>query len=150
MSIYHLSTLLIDYKYAEVGTYPTPVLSYTITKRTLSTETTALSNMIPSSYPSIVSNNQIIISGTSSGVVVSPISATHTYFSITVSDGTQTSSLTQSILGIYPYFYGFSEQLIINVNAMVGLTKKVEYKGDKIIDISGSGNFTLSMIIVMV
>jgi hypothetical protein len=33
---------------------------------------------------------------------------------------------------------------------MVGLTKKVEYKGDKIIDISGSGNFTLSMIIVMV
>jgi hypothetical protein len=72
------------------------------------------------------------------------------YFSITVSDGTQTSSLTQSILGIYPYFYGFSEQLIINVNAMVGLTKKVEYKGDKIIDISGSGNFTLSMIIVMV
>jgi hypothetical protein len=69
-------------------------------------------------------------------------SATHTYFSITVSDGTQTSSLTQSIL-IYPYFYGFSEQLIINVNAMVGLTKKVEYKGDKIIDISGSGNFTI-------
>jgi hypothetical protein len=136
-----LSTLLIDYKYAEVGTYPTPVLSYTITKRTLSTETTALSNMIPSSYPSIISNNQIIISGTSSGVVVSPISATHTYFSITVSDGTQTSYLTQSILGIYPYFYGFSEQLIINVNAMVGLTKKVEYKGDKIIDISGSGNF---------
>jgi hypothetical protein len=64
MSIYLFSTLLIDYKYAEVGTYPTPVLSYTITKRTLSTETTALSNMIPSSYPSIVSNNQII-SGTS-------------------------------------------------------------------------------------
>jgi hypothetical protein len=27
-----LFTLLIDYKYAEVGTYPTPVLSYTITR----------------------------------------------------------------------------------------------------------------------
>jgi hypothetical protein len=56
-----LSTLLIDYKYAEVGTYPTPVLSYTITKRTLSTETTALSNMIPSSYPSIVSNKLLLV-----------------------------------------------------------------------------------------
>jgi hypothetical protein len=136
-----ISALSIDYKYAEVGTYPTPILSYTITKRTLSTEKTALTNMIPSSYPSIVSNNQVIISGTSSGVVISPISATHTYFSIKVSDGTKISSFTQSILGIYPYFYGFAPQSIINVNAMVGLTKKVEYKSDKIIDISGSGNF---------
>jgi hypothetical protein len=78
--------------------------------------------MIPSSYPSIVIIKLLLVEHQS--VVVSPISATHTYFSITVSDGTQTSSLTQSILGIYPYFYGFSEQLIINVNAMVGLTKE--------------------------
>jgi hypothetical protein len=33
---------------------------------------------------------------------------------------------------------------------MVGLTKKVEYKGDKIIDIQEVVIFTLSMIIVMV
>lgn len=136
-----ICTLSIDSKYAEVGTYPVPILNYTITKRTLSTKPTALTNMLPGSYPEIVSTNQVIINGTSSGVVISPISATHTYFTITVSDGTASNSNTESILGIYPYFYGFSPLSIINVTGMTSLTKKVEYKSDKTIDISGNGNF---------
>lgn len=136
-----ICTLSIDSKYAEVGTYPVPILNYSITKRTLNTKPTALTNMIPGSYPEIVSTNQVIINGTSSGVVISPISATHTYFTITVSDGTASNSNTESILGIYPYFYGFSPLSIINVTGMASLTKKVEYKGDKTIDITGSGNF---------
>lgn len=134
-------TLSIDSKYAEVGTYPVPILSYSITKRTLSTIPTSLTNMLPGLYPEIVSTNQVVINGTSSGIVISPISATHTYFTITVSDGTASNSNTESILGIYPYFYGFSPLSLMNITGMASLTKKVEYKADMTIDITGSGNF---------
>jgi hypothetical protein len=44
--------------YVEVGTYPTPTIQYTITKRSLPTLVTSLTNMIPGVYPAITTLGQ--------------------------------------------------------------------------------------------
>ena len=126
--------------YAEVGTYPTPKLEYTINKKTLNTITTGLSNMIPGAYPPIVSNSYETITGSSSGVVISPIPPVSTEFKITVGDGLNTASASTQITGIYPYFYGFSTNTTMNSIGLAGLSKLVESMGDKTIDVNGIGN----------
>lgn len=140
-----LCTISVDQQYYEVGTYPVPTLTYTITKRTNSTLPTGLTNMIPGVYPQITTPGQTTITGVSTGIVISPISTSPTTFTITVSDGdtqpTSSTSSSVSVQGIYPYFYGFSDIDIIDNNTLNSLTKMVEYKSDKIIDISGSGNY---------
>jgi hypothetical protein len=136
-----LCTILVDQQYYEVGTYPTPTLTYTITKRTENTLPTGLTNMIPGVYAQITTPGQTTITGTSSGIVISPIDTSSTLFTITVGDGVTTSTASVSVQGIYPYFYGFSNIDIIDNNTLNSLTKLVEYKSDKIIDISGSGNY---------
>jgi hypothetical protein len=136
-----LCTISVDQQYYEVGTYPTPTLTYTITKRTENTLPTGLTNMIPGVYPQITTPGQTTITGTSSGIVISPIDTSLTLFTITVADGITTSTASVSVQGIYPYFYGFSNIDIIDNNTLNSLTKMVEYKSNKIIDISGSGNY---------
>ena len=126
--------------YVEVGTSPNPLISYTIIKRTNSTLLTGLSNMIPSFYSPITSSGQVVVSGTSSGIVISPISATATQFKITVTDGIQTASASTSLTGIYPYFYGFSGLSVMNTIGLASLSKLVHSKFDNTIYLSGSGN----------
>ena len=127
--------------YVEVGTYPTPTIQYTITKRSLPTLMTSLTNMIPSIYPAITTPGQNVVTSTSNGVVISPITATATYFKITVNDNTQNNSATASLTGIYPYFYGFSSLLSMTSIGLAGLSKLVEYKYDKFLDITGTSSF---------
>jgi hypothetical protein len=136
-----LCTISVNQKYYEVGTYPTPTLTYTITKRTNNTLPTGLTNMIPGVYQPITTPGQTSVTGTSSGIVISPIGTTSTTFTITVNDGTTSNSASVSVEGIYPYFYGFSNIDVIDNITLNSLTKLVEYKSDKIIDISGSGNY---------
>ena len=66
-------------------------------------------------------------------------------FTITVNDGKGESNSVQQakeyIEGIYPYFYGFSTLSVLNNAELYKLTKSVEYKSDKKIDISGSGYY---------
>lgn len=136
-----LCTISVDQQYYEVGTYPTPTLTYTITKRTNNTLPTGLTNMIPGVYKQITTPGQTTVTGTASGIVISPIDTSSTLFKITVTDGITTSTASVSVQGIYPYFYGFSNIDVIDNNTLNSLTKLVEYKSDKIIDISGSGNY---------
>jgi len=140
-----LCTISVNQQYYEVGTYPTPILTYTITKRTENTLPTGLTNMIPGVYQQITTPGQTTVTGSASGIVISPIDTSSTLFTITVGDGfgqlTSTASSSVSVQGIYPYFYGFSNIDIIDNNTLNSLTKMVEYKSDKIIDISGSGNY---------
>jgi hypothetical protein len=75
------------------------------------------------------------------GVVISPITATATNFKITVGDGTQGNSASVSLTGIYPYFYGFSPLSAMTSIGLASLSKLVEYKGDKIVDITGTNSF---------
>ncbi len=135
-----LCSITIDNKYAEVGTYPEPILNYSITKRTKPT-TTSLHNMIPGFHDPITNNEQVTETGTSTGIVISPIGATQTIFTIIVNDGSVSQSASTSIEGIYPYFYGFSDLNVITNSELRKLTKLVEYKSDKTVDISGKGNY---------
>jgi hypothetical protein len=127
--------------YVEVGNFPTPILEFTIKKRTLQTQITTLSNMIPGVYPPVISYTPTTVTSTSNGIVISPITASTTTFTITVTDGTGSNSATTSLTGIYPFFYGFSSQANMTSIELSNLTKIVEPKSDKIIDISGNGNY---------
>ncbi len=127
-------------QYLEVGTYPNISLSYTITKRSESTKPTKLINMIPSTYPAITAPGQIVISGTARGVVITPLMATSSLFTIKASDGQGSTIATASVSGIYPYFYGFTSSNTLGVAALSSMNKAVEPKGDKVYDVTGSGN----------
>jgi hypothetical protein len=126
--------------YVEVGTYPTPSIQYTITKRSESTNITSLQNMIPGVSPAITSSGQFTVSGISSGIVISPISDESTEFRITVSDGLNTSTSSVYITGIYPFFYGFSDLGLMTNVGLGSLSKLVENKTDKTVDITGDSN----------
>jgi hypothetical protein len=126
---------------AEVGSFPDPVIQFTINKKTLDTNNASLVNMIPGSYPSITSTVYETVTDSSSGIVLSPISATSTDFTISVGDGSQTASATTNLKGIYPYFYGFSNLTNMTNIGLGSLSKLVEDKSDKLIDLSGSGNY---------
>ena len=127
--------------YVEVGSSPLVKLNYTITKRTLPTVMTGLANMIPGSYPAISLPGEVVVSGTSSGVIISPVLSATTSFTVTVGDGTQSNSAFATVTGIYPYFHGFSSLSTMTTAGLASLTKLVESQGDKTIDVSGSGNF---------
>ena len=126
--------------YVEVGSSPLVKLGYTITKRTLPTQTTILSYMIPGSYPAITTSGYTTISGSASGVIISPVTSTTASFSITVNDGDQSSISSVSVVGVYPYFYGFSSLSTITTVGLSSLTKIIEPKNNKILEIAGSGN----------
>lgn len=127
--------------YLEVGTYPDIRLSYTITKRSVSTKPTKLINMIPSTYPAITTPGQTEVSGSVRGVVITPLMATSSTFTIKATDGSGSTSASVSVSGIYPYFYGFTSSNTLTVAALSSMTKSVEPMGDKTYDITGSGNF---------
>lgn len=127
--------------YLEVGTFPTISLAYSMTKMTNSTKPTRLINMIPSTLPAVTSPGQITVSGDARGVVITPLMATVSTFTIKASDGENSTSASVSVSGIYPYFYGFTSSSVLNISALSSMQKAVEEKGDKSYDITGSGNF---------
>lgn len=127
-------------QYLEVGTYPNISLSYTITKRSESTKPTKLINMIPSTYRGITDPGQITVSGVARGVVITPLMATTSTFTVKVNDGENSNTAVASVSGIYPYFFGFTSSNTLSMAALSSMNKKVEPKGDKIYDVTGSGN----------
>jgi hypothetical protein len=130
-----------DKGYAEVGSSPVPQIQFTITKRTLPTSTTTLSGMLPSTYPPITTLAQSTQTGISTGILITPILPVVTTYSVIVSDGTQSSTASTSIQGVYPYFYGFSSLSSMTTIGLSSLTKIIEGKSNKTIPVIGSGNF---------
>lgn len=126
--------------YTEVGTSPMPTVLWTLNKRTNNLVTTSLSNMIPGVYPPVVGNGPITVTGSSTGIVISPIAATSTQFKVTVYDGTSYGSASVSLTGIYPYFYGYSSLNVMTTIGLASLTKEVTNKSNKSVFISGSNN----------
>jgi hypothetical protein len=127
--------------YVEVGSNPIVKLEYTINKKSLPTQTSIFYYMIPSSYPPITNNQQVTISGSVNGVIITPIISATTSFTLTVNDGTQSNSAIATVTGIYPYFYGFSSLTTMTTAGLSSLTKLVEPKGTKNVDVIGNGNF---------
>jgi hypothetical protein len=128
-------------EYLEVGTSPDIKLDYTINKKVNNLLPTLLTNMIPSSYQAINSPFSETVTGRVSGVVITPIQATTSTFTIKVDDGVTSNSVSKSVTGVYPYFYGFSTQSSISNQDLTNLTKKIEPLSDKEYDIFGSDNF---------
>jgi hypothetical protein len=128
-------------QYLEVGTNPKIFLDYVIYKRTNDLLPTLFTNMIPSSYAPISSPYSFKIRGQIEGAVITPLQATTSTFTMKVDDGINSNSITKSVTGIYPYFYGFSTYSTITIANLSGLTKKIEPREDKSYDITGSGNF---------
>ena len=127
--------------YVEVGSNPIVNLKYTINKKSLPTQTSIFYYMVPSSYPPITNNQQVTISGSVNGVIITPIISATTSFTLTVNDGTQSNSAIATVTGIYPYFYGFSSLTTMTTAGLSSLTKLVEPKGTKNVDVIGNGNF---------
>lgn len=125
--------------YVEVGTSPLIKLNYTIYKRTNPTNVASLSYMIPGFHPAITSNTYKVESGTSSGIIITPISLTSSVFKINVSDGLTQSVATTSVSGIYPYFYGTSQQSSISTFELLNLNKLIEPIGVKDLYMVGDG-----------
>jgi hypothetical protein len=127
--------------YAEVGTFPSPTIKWTIKKRTNDTQITSLQNMIPGAYPAITGVGEQTVQGFSTGIVISPIGATSTEFKIIVSDGTQSGSASTTLTGIYPYFYGYSSLPTMTNVGLLSLNKELSFKENKDLDLYGSGNY---------
>lgn len=127
--------------YAEVGTFPSPTIQWSIKKRTFDTQITSLINMIPGSYPAITGAGEQIVQGLSTGIVISPISATSTEFKIIVGDGTQSGSASTTLTGIYPYFYGYSNLATMTNIGLLSLTKELSFKDNEELELFGGGNF---------
>jgi hypothetical protein len=128
--------------YVEVGTIPNVFLEFSIFRRTFNTNVAALLNMNPGTYPAITSQNYSSITATASGLISSALNTIGVTFSVIVGDGTQSTTSSANIRGIYPYFYGFSSQGSINTSNILQLNKIIEDKSNKDIIIQpGSGFF---------
>ena len=121
--------------YYEVGTYPNIRLSYSITKRTNNTLPTALTNMIPNSYPAISTNSTSYVSGIANGIIIKPVEKDTTTFTIKVSDGINVNSASASVSGVYPYFYGFTSSTTMNTYHLETLKKTITNKESNSYDI---------------
>ncbi len=126
--------------YVEVGTSPNVYLRYAINKKTDNTLQSVLSYMIPSSYPPIKNFDYQIITGTAKGVLITPIRNAQSTFKISVSDGKSTSECSQTIKGVYPYFYGVSDLDEMTTAGLNNLSKIIDDKNDQDVDLIGEGN----------
>lgn len=132
---------LITPKYLEVGTYPDILLSYKVYKNTKDLLPTKLINMSPGQLPSIGGEGRITADGQAKGLVLLPILATTSIFTIKVDDGVSSTSASQSVTGVYPYYYGFinKNNLKLETNDIIQLTKVVDYSNLNKINLLGSG-----------
>lgn len=128
--------------YHEVGTSPDISINYKIQKFDNPLLPTRLVNMIPSQLAPISDTDSIVIEGIAEAVFIKPIIPGTSTFSIKVEDiyGGSTS-VSKSIKGVYPYYYGFSTYSVPDIFELEKFTKIIEDKGNKIIDIFGDGNF---------
>lgn len=136
-----LCSISIDSKYSEVGFPVTPILTYTINKRTNVTLPINLIQMNPGSLLPITTSEHSTVTGTAVGIIPNSLTSTEIVFSVVVSDGIRTATASTFIKGIYPYFYGIVPSTITPQSLLNNLTKKIEYLGEKIISVSGAGDF---------
>jgi hypothetical protein len=136
-----LCSITIDSNYSEVGVPIDPVLTYIIRKRTNPTLPINLVNMNPGSLLPITSPIPTLVTGTALGIIPNSLTSTEVIFSVIVSDGIRTATASTFIKGIYPYFYGIVSSTTPSTILLNNLSKKIEYLGEKIVSVSGAGDF---------
>lgn len=126
-------------KYLEIGTYPVVPLRYSVTKKTLNTFPTALRNMQPNQLAPIVSDVSVTVEGTANGRLFLPLEKKTTVFEIIASDGTESTSASASVTGIYPIFYGLTSSETIDTLQLSRMNKIISEKKELKLDVFRSG-----------
>jgi hypothetical protein len=133
-----LCTISTLRNYEELGSSPDTIINYTVIKRTEPTLPASLSNTTSAIIPAITGQDYITISGTSAAVFVnSELGEDPVIFTISVSDGTTSTSASTFVQGILPYFYGVSSNGTSTILTTLALTKLVETQGDKELYLNG-------------
>ena len=133
-----LCTITTNNNYVELGTNPTVILDYTITKRTDVTQPASLTNMTPAIVAAITTEDHVTVSGSATGQIPNgQLNENPIYFSISVTDGTKTATASTFIQGIIPYFYGISSVSSFSNLTQITLTKLIEQHGDKELYLTG-------------
>lgn len=134
-----LCTITTNTNYVEIGTNPTVLVNYTITKRTNTTQPASLINTTPAIVAAITNPDHSTISGIVQGQIPNnQLDENPIYFSISVTDGTKTATASTFIQGIIPYFYGLSSVSSFTNLTQITLIKLVEKQGDKELYITGT------------
>jgi hypothetical protein len=124
--------------FAEIGSSPNVQLIYSVTKKSLDTMPTALTNMIPNQLAKITGFSRTL-EGQAKGVVITPMEKKTTVFTITASDGQNSNSTSASVSGVYPFFYGFTSSTVVNSTLLKTMAKVVDNKSEQKIDIYRPG-----------
>jgi hypothetical protein len=95
--------------------------------------------MLPTSYPSIVSNTSKRVEGYATGLLIKPIQEITTAFTIKTNDGTDGTTSSTSVTGIYPYYHGFLPSNFIDTKILSSLNRIIEPKNNKSFFINGDG-----------
>jgi hypothetical protein len=133
-----LCTITTINNYVELGSNPTVILDYTITKRTDVTQPASLTNMTPAIVAAITTEDHVTVSGSATGQIPNgQLNENPIYFSISVTDGTKTATASTFIQGIIPYFYGISSVSSFSNLTQITLTKLIEQQGDKELYLTG-------------
>jgi hypothetical protein len=96
--------------------------------------------MDPGQLAPITTPAHSILTGNAVGIVPNILDSTGVTYSVVVSDGTRTETASTFIKGIYPYFYGIVSNTVSQSLLLQNLNKKVEYLGEQIVSVSGSGS----------
>lgn len=127
--------------FIEVGTSPIVNIKYTINKKTLTTLTTGLQNMIPSTHPPITGSLYQTVTGTASAIISpSPALPGTQSYTIVTSDGLESNSSSVDLVAVYPFYYGIGINNSLTYTGMNFLIKLVDGQSDKELNILGFGN----------
>lgn len=133
-----LCTISILRNYEELGSSPTTVVNYTITKRTDSILPGSLTNTTPAIISAITNEDHITISGTALGIFTNAtLGEDPINFTISITDGMTSASASTFLQAILPYFYGVSSNGTSTILNTLELVKLVENQGDKELYLNG-------------
>ena len=130
-----------DSGYIEMGKNVLIPIKYTIVKRTKKVVYFNLTNLISSTqFCPITQGGFIIQTGIVNGVLT-PGSVTNDFTLTVIDEHPTTVTDTVTLTEIYPYFHGFSTKTTVDNSILYDLSKIIEPKTNKSINILGSGYY---------
>lgn len=124
----------------EVGSNISPKVEYKIYKKSKSVNVSFI-NLLPSTITPITDIGYKLVNGILDTIITNNIlNISYTYSSI-LNDGVQNVQKNLILNGVYPYFYGFTEQNILSNDFLSSLTKDIKTKSDTNINLSGTGTY---------
>ncbi len=124
----------------EVGSVNLPKVSYKVFKKTKPVSVSFV-NLIPSSIPMINNSGHQIVDGILDTTISGNVANISYIFSAILNDSTNNIQKNITLNGVYPYFYGFTNKNILDIDFLSVLTKDVKNKSNTTIDLINNGTF---------